>query len=1010
MPLELVKPEILRPDATVRVHARPHPAAETVYAEFRAGLSLAEILGPGARMCRVEVGGFTVPEKCWHMVRPKVGVAVVITRMPEGGSVKSIFRLIAFAALAIGVIAISGGAATPLLGGLGIGSFAAGTLSAGLLAAGVGLIGSLLINALIPPQAPSTDSTSSTDTLRSITGVQNQLDPYGAVPFVLGQCLAYPKLAARQFSELSGDDQYLRCLFDLGEGDPGISDMKIGDSDIATFTDVETEIGTNPSLFSQDVEENAITAELDTDGNTVTRSSATDADELSLDWVYAAGLFGLDGTTGNVVGVTQRVKVEYSPTGAGSWTTVTSSTSGLTISTDAATANGDGTFHVVNAARKAVRVGLRWKVANGQYDVRLTRVDTNWGTSSNDSKTGAMTWTVLRTIRYGAVSTTGTKKFAMRIKATDQLNGAISQFNCILSQPIPVWHADTSTWVTEDSRNPAFIFRYVMKDSPANPRKVSVDRLDDAEIKAWAQECADKGFVYSTNVDQPVTLFALLQDICAAGRASFNVRDGKYSVVRDLPQSTPVQVFTPRNSSGFSGTRAFPDAVHALRVQFTNPDANWQQDERVVYDDGYNQSNATNFEVLTLRGVTDPDAAWRLGRYHLAASRLRPTTYTWNTDIENLVCTRGDLVLFAHDVIEVGCAWGRVTDMLGNVAGDGSVTATSITLDEQMRPEVGKSYSMRVRRNDGTVAISSVTFAQYDSPSQTATLSSPIAGVNYGDLVTFGETGSDVLSLVVTRVDPAADFAAKITAVDAAPAVLNADSGTPPPWTSGITGQAQVEAPDPPSTVDVSSSQMLSPSDDGGITQPVMMVAVTGPWSGVSRTGAAILDHVEVRYRTSDPVGSWTTLALPRGELSVTISGVVRDVVYQIEARAVGTTGHASVWVAVTHTTANTTLPPNSTPSLWYTWINPNYAAAKIQLAWTPVLQPGVMYDVRTSDDNEVTWEYPVFLDAGPTSIDITLPSDLERHFQVRARTSAGAVSPWSNSVVVITARPFETT
>src|SRR4051812_20807285 len=118
MPLELIKPEILRPEAKLRVYARAHPAAETVYAEFRSGLSLAEILGPGARMCRVEVGGFTVPEKYWHLVRPKIGVAVVITRMPQGGSVKSIFRLVAFAALAVGLALITGGAAALAVPGL----------------------------------------------------------------------------------------------------------------------------------------------------------------------------------------------------------------------------------------------------------------------------------------------------------------------------------------------------------------------------------------------------------------------------------------------------------------------------------------------------------------------------------------------------------------------------------------------------------------------------------------------------------------------------------------------------------------------------------------------------------------------------------------------------------------------------------------------------------------------------------------------------------------------------
>ena len=398
------------------------------------------------------------------------------------------------------------------------------------------------------------------------------MNRYGAIPCAIGYVKYFPPYAALPYTELSGDDQYLRCLFDLGYGDPDPSDMKIGDTDLANYTDVETEIGTSPGLFSQDVTETAAGNALNTDGSTATRTSSASADELSIDLAWASGLFGVD-KSGNNVAVTCKVKVEFSLTGAGVWTTVGSSTSGLTISTDAATPNGDGTFHVVNGERKAIRVGLRWKVANGQYDVRVTRVSTDWGTSDPSTEVGDLTWTIIRSIRYSTVSTTGTKKLAMRIKATDQLSGSISQFNCILSQPIPVWHSDTATWITQFSNNPAYVFRWLLRDCPANPRRIDESRIDDEVIIDWAAECDAKEYCYSNTLDQATTLYPLLKDVAAAGRASFNIRNGKYSVIRDELQTTPVQVFTPRNSWGFGGNRAFPDAVHALRVQFVNEEA-----------------------------------------------------------------------------------------------------------------------------------------------------------------------------------------------------------------------------------------------------------------------------------------------------------------------------------------------------------------------------------------------------------------------------------------------------
>lgn len=967
--------------AIIPVHARPHPMSmEVFHAEFPAGLTIAEILGPEAKSCHVEIGGMTVPEEWWIHVRPKPGHAVVITRYPQGGSsAKSIFRIIAFAALAIGVALISGGALAELAfipGNL----FAAGTLSAGLLAAGVGLGGALLINALIPPQSSALSAanatSSSTNLLNAITGTGNQTNRYGSIPCAIGEVLYYPTYAALPYTELSGDDQYLRCLFDLGYGDPDPSEMKIGDSDLSTYTDVETEIGVSPGLFSQDVTEAAAGNVLNTDGDTATRTSSNAADEGSIDLQWAGGLFAID-SNGNIVTVTCIVKVEYAPTGTGAWTDVSAAIDGFTLTTPAASDGGDGTIHVVNGERKAIRLGVRWKYpTSGQYDVKVTRISTDYGSTISANQVGDLTWTVIRSIRYSTVSTTGTKKLAMRIKATDQLSGNISQFNCILSQPIPVWHAGTSTWVTEFSTNPAYVFRWLLRDCPANPRRVDESRIDDAGVIQWAAECDAKEYTYSNTLDTATTLYPLLKDVCAAGRASFNIKNGMYGVIRDELQTTPVQVFTPRNSWGFGGNRAFPDAVQALRVQFINEEASFQQDERIVYDDGYGDqfinaipngdltvnlagwttpggfsaatyatgmvlgvhsaaaspvfpvvpgktyrftftgkqtgpgtqldyhrvsygataaaaltvtvsnihdflgagsiaavltnyqydwvcpsgvffaaaivyqdgtaqleytqisaydfaaAQATSFEQMPIAGCTNANAAWRLGRYHLAVGRRRPNTYFWNADVENLVCSRGDLVLFANDVIGVGIAQGRIKSTTEVDPTDPSSPIASIVLDEQVVGDEGTTYAVRVRRTGGTVDLSVATLGAYGEPTSLINLTTPLAGISPGDLVLFGVMGQDSIPLVITKIEPGADLSAKITAVDASYDVLDADSGPIPEFISQITGQPWLDAPNPPDLIIVDSGQIQGPPNDAGNTSPVVSVTVTGSWSG----------------------------------------------------------------------------------------------------------------------------------------------------------------------------------
>jgi hypothetical protein len=71
--------------------------------------------------------------------------------------------------------------------------------------------------------------------------------------------------------------------------------------------------------------------------------------------------------------------------------------------------------------------------------------------------------------------------------------------------------------------------------------------------------------------------------------------------------------------------------------------------------------------------------------------------------------------------------------------------------------------------------------------------------------------------MLVNKIEPTADLAAKITAVDAAPAVLQADAGYIdsagayhaglPLLVSSITGQSWIDAPPAPQFVVVSDSQ-----------------------------------------------------------------------------------------------------------------------------------------------------------------------------------------------------------
>ena len=371
----------------------------------------------------------------------------------------------------------------------------------------------------------------------------------------------------------------------------------------------------------------------------------------------------------------------------------------------------------------------------GQYDVRLRRVTAN----TNDSRIlDQVIWTALRTItKRDPVNMTGLAMTALRIKATDQLNGVVDTLNGVVHSV--VLDRDGGAWKAGATSNPAALFREVLQ-GPANARPLADSRIDLAGLEAWYDKCAAEGREFNMVIDFQSSVLETLADIAAAGRASPAVRDGKWGVVIDEPQSVPVQHFTPRNSSGFSGEKAFPEMPHAFRVRFVNRDKNWLQDEMLVYDDGFDATNATKFEGLELPGITDPDQVWKDARFHIAVARLRPEVFSFDTDIEHLVCTRGDLIRFTHDVPLFGLAAGRVQ----SVAVDGMGDATQVTLDGLVSMAAGKSYSLRYRKADGSTQVHALDTAVGESATLTFTTPVPAADIPAtGDLAMFGETGQE---------------------------------------------------------------------------------------------------------------------------------------------------------------------------------------------------------------------------------------------------------------------------
>ncbi len=601
-------------------------------------------------------------------------------------------------------------------------------------------------------------------------------------------------------------------------------------------------------------------------------------------------------------------------------------------------------FSITSATSEVLRVSERIVPAQrGQFDVRITRLtaDSDATNVFDDS-----VWSALRSVRKKPPISFGKKLSlaAIRIKATGQLNGIVDQFNCMASSVVPVYNSTTGLWDTlRASNNPAALYRYVLLGAP-NIRAATKDKIDDAELADWYLECEAKGYACNQYVDFTASVFDILQSISSAGRASPGHIDGLYTVVQDKIKNTVIQYFTPTNASNFRGRKAFVEAPHGFRVRFLNEEMGFGQDERIVYDDGFSQANATKFETLPLPGTTDSDLAWRQGRYHIATIKLRPELLEFEADFENLVATRGDRIKVQHDVPGWGISSGRIIAL--TTSGENIV---SLALTNAVTMAAGRLYNVRVRKSDG----SGIVYDIVNVPGEhtTITLITPGAstgGAQTGDLFLFGIKDSETEDLVIKSIEPQADLTAKITAVHYDESIYNADSEVIPVFESNITLDQELLQPSFDKVI--SDESVMARDADGSLrTRTYIKLGFT------SSRPLSQIEAIECRYRISGGNDPWiSTPLLPADVHDFYIEGVTDVTTYDIEIRYRYKNGRFGNWTTTTHLVTGKSNPP---PDL-ITFTVQRLADGTREYSWSGDFPPdfdGVK--IRFTSGSGGTWE-----------------------------------------------------
>lgn len=906
LPVDQPHSLVFGPGDVVRYTVVKRPfSTEADKGELPAGLTILDLLertveDPAlARQCRVWIGDQEVERHHWGRVRPKGGQHVVARVVPGKSKGKNPLRLILTLVVVVAAAVLAPYLAPALAVALGASVGVATALIGGVIIAA----GTLLINMIAPVKPPSLDklsnSNSGSSKTYSVEGTHNALSPYGVVPRVLGKHRMFPPLAALPFTEVSGDDQYLRMLVCWGYGPVDIAALHIGDTPITEYEDVETQtVYGYPdddviTLYPQDVFEEGLTFDIvgpiaspASPYIEVTHVSRPDADELSVDVTYPIGTAFVD-TSGDKRPYPIDIQVYYRLFGSTGAYTLAG-----TISTNR---------YFVSTYRRA----LRWATpVRAQYEVKLRRTSDSQNELNGPPRNFEQTiWTALRTFtNRDPVNLAGVALTAVRIRANKQLNGVIDTLNAVVTSIAPSWVEAGPAWVEQATQWPGDLFRTVLQGG-GMARPIPDARVDLEGLAAFTNYCIAHGFKFNQVRDFQSSVWDALTDIAAAGRSSPTYRDGKWSVVTDQPQSTVVQHFTPRNSWGFAGQILYTDMPHGWRIRFVNELASYKQDERIVYDDGFTELNASKFEGIELPGITDPDLIHLHGRFHIAQARLRPQRYSFSADVEHLICMRGDLVAVSHDVPAWGFSYGRVKTRTIN--DDGLVSG--LVLDDAVPMEDIQSYALRARLADGRqFSYNLVT----DAGAQlSVSFSTPVATAdapNAGDTFSAGIVGHEVVLGLVLSIEPGPNLSAKITLVDYSPAIYTADSGTIPPFDSQVSTQAGNAYPIM-AYLRSDESVMVEMSD--GSLQPRLEIN----FGLVSYRGSSI-SKVELQQRLNgEDDTAWSTAGVfDQMARTVSISTVVEGITYDLRARYLLQNGSSGVWSPVqTHlVTGKTNHPP----------------------------------------------------------------------------------------------------
>jgi hypothetical protein len=605
------------------------------------------------------------------------GDLLAVVLLPQGGDGGSdVLRVVLMI-----VVAVVAWYYAPALAGA-FGGTSAGAV--GVAQAAIGLVGAALVNAMLPPPRASGSDYSGGGGLAasptyniSAQGNTARLD--SAIPVQYGRMQCYPDFAASPYVEYAGNEQYLYQLLCIGVGEYDLEAIRIEDTPIANFEEVEyqvvppnTPVGLFPTSVVTAVEvsgQEALTAT--TLGPFTANPAGTTANYLAVDVVCPRGLYYAN-DDGSLAGKSIAFTVAARPVddlGAplGSFVTLGNETLAAATSTPQ-------------------RYSFRYAMAGGRYEVQLTRTDAK----DTSSRAGhELSWAGLRAYLLDAGDFGNVTLLAVKMRATNNLSSQSSRkINVIATRRL--YHWTGASWV-----GPAATRSIADALADACHTVGLPDaRIDLAALLALHATWAARGDSFDARFDSTDTFWEAITKIARAGRCKAFMQGGIMRFARDEPMSLPVALYSMRNilRGSFSIDFMTPseDTADAVEVSYFD-ESTWKPRRLRCKLAG---SVAARPAKVDLFGVVNREQAYREGLYMAAANRYRRTIIKFSTEMEGFIPSFGDLIAVSHDLPQ----WGQQAEVVAWDAG----TREAI-LSEPMTWGGGSHY-LGLRRRDGSVS------------------------------------------------------------------------------------------------------------------------------------------------------------------------------------------------------------------------------------------------------------------------------------------------------------------